>query len=227
MCLHPRRFPLMSGRFPGKSRLRRSRNQCSLGMIGKHTSGVQVPEKAAEREHGDQIASDRVQAAEDSVKSSTPKSSLGNKRNPSRFKWELSGLSESARVASDRLRHSGRLPYNHVFANLGPLAKVHCLYLGAHPDRNRFLVESRQDQMRNFGRCLLGGGSAAVYYTTYAAYHARDGCAFCGPRHGNLPSDCMVWVYGLLCERRKNRNDGHFFDFTGVLRSSNRFDFLV
>lgn len=64
--------------------------------------------------------------------------------------------------------------YNNVVANLGPLGKVSMLYVGSGILTGLgFWLERGKEQMRNFGRVVLGGGLAAVYYTTYAAYHVE------------------------------------------------------
>jgi len=66
----------------------------------------------------------------------------------------------------------GKYAYEHYVAAMGPGAKVVLLYLagGLLIGFGQWL-QHRTESLRNYGQVLLAGGLAAVYFTTYGAYH--------------------------------------------------------
>jgi len=66
----------------------------------------------------------------------------------------------------------GNYAYQHYIPRLGPAAKVGLLYgasfglLGLG-----WFLPRKQEKLKNYGQVLFAGGLAAVYFTTYAAYH--------------------------------------------------------
>ena len=68
----------------------------------------------------------------------------------------------------------GNYAYHHIIGKLGPVGKTSLLYLasglllgaGAWWQRR-----SSKESLKNYAQVLFAGGLAAVYFTTYAAYH--------------------------------------------------------
>jgi hypothetical protein len=101
----------------------------------------------------------------------------------------------------------GNYAYHHIVPHIGPGAKLALLYcfggglawLGA-----RF--EKRSESLRNYGRVLLAGGAALVYYTTYGATFVDKLRVIESPLSGGV---LLLGVGGLivwLAEKRKQQS---------------------
>jgi uncharacterized membrane protein len=168
-------------------------------------TGESLPEKASGREQGEQVASERLRSPEKAV-NRQPEILPQKQKESLEIRVGTFWLVRIGVVLLlTGLAFLGAYLYNNVFANLGPFGKVALLYLGSGILTGiGFWLERDKEQMRNFGRVLLGGGLAAVYYTTYAAYHVEWLRVLPDPvTAASLLiawSGFMVW----LCQRRKS-----------------------
>ena len=87
----------------------------------------------------------------------------------------------------------GLYAYQHVVPRLGPGAKVGLLYLasGLLAGVGAWLQRKTEAALRNYGMVVLAGGLAAIYFTTYAAWHI--------PNLRVVPSAWMDGVLLLAC----------------------------
>ena len=86
----------------------------------------------------------------------------------------------------------GLYAYQHVVPHLGRGGKVGLLYAasGLLAGMGAWL-QRKQDRMKNYGQVLLAGGLAAIYFTTYAAYHI--------PNLQIIPNAVVDGVLLLVC----------------------------
>jgi hypothetical protein len=69
----------------------------------------------------------------------------------------------------------GNYAYQHYVGLLGPLGKVVLLYAAsAGLLAAGKILPRKQERLKNYGQVLFAGGLAAVYFTTYAAYHFQN-----------------------------------------------------
>jgi hypothetical protein len=68
----------------------------------------------------------------------------------------------------------GNYAYHLIVPMLGPWGKVSLMMMaGLGLGGAGYWMEKSKESLRNFGRVLLGGGAAAIYYTTYAAHYVQ------------------------------------------------------
>ena len=108
----------------------------------------------------------------------------------------------------------GNLAYQNLITKLGAPGKLALLYLaGGILTAAGFWLERRMEHMRNYGRVLMAGGVATIYYTTYAAHFVEPLRVIESPLVGGaallLLAGGLVW----FAERRKSQG----MAFTAVL----------
>lgn len=68
----------------------------------------------------------------------------------------------------------GNYAYHLIVPMLGPWGKVSLLVMaGIGLGGAGYWMEKSKESLRNFGRVLLGGGAATIYYTAYAAHYIQ------------------------------------------------------
>jgi hypothetical protein len=114
----------------------------------------------------------------------------------------------------------GNYAYQHYVGLLGPLGKVILMYAASGGLlAGGAILPRKHERLKNYGQVLFAGGLAAVYFTTYAAYHFP-----------NLQVITSVVVDGALllawtsyivwlADRKKIGNPGRFCNWTGLLHS--------
>ncbi len=63
-------------------------------------------------------------------------------------------------------------------ANVGPIGKLALIYLsGFGPAGAGWLVKRKRAELATYGKVLIAGGIATIYYATYAAHFVERPCA--------------------------------------------------
>jgi hypothetical protein len=69
----------------------------------------------------------------------------------------------------------GKYAYQHFILSMGAAGKLVLMYCGGFALLGiGAWLQRRQESLRNYGQVVFAGGLAAVYFTTYAAYHIPD-----------------------------------------------------
>ena len=98
----------------------------------------------------------------------------------------------------------GNYAYHRIVPLLGPSGKVSLLMLaGAALGGAGYWME-RKETLRNFGRVLLAGGAATIYYTTYAAHFVERLRIIESPMVGGLLLLAVAGGIAWYAERKRS-----------------------
>ena len=98
----------------------------------------------------------------------------------------------------------GNFAYHHIFPRLGPSIKLAVLYiLGGTLAGIGSRLEKTSASLKNYGRVLLAGGAALIYYTTYGATFVRQLHIIGSPLIGGLLLLGVGGVIVWLAEKRQ------------------------
>ena len=91
--------------------------------------------------------------------------------------------------------------------NFGAVAKLGLLYLaGGTLCAVGLLIERGRESLRSYARILIGGGMAAIYYTTYAAYYVPSLKVIGSPLVAGLLLVALAGVIGWMADRRNSQS---------------------
>ena len=114
----------------------------------------------------------------------------------------------------------GNLAYHNFISKLGPGGKVSLLYLASAA----LLVaggwwqrKAAKDSLKNYAQVLFAGGLAAVYFTTYAAYHNDHLRIITGPHRWMGAAAGVGGVHGMDRRPQEIRGAGVVRHRAGVL----------
>ncbi len=98
----------------------------------------------------------------------------------------------------------GNYAYHHILPRLGPWVKLAVLYfLGGGLAWLGARLEKSTEPLRNYGRVLLAGGAALIYYTTYGATFVRQLHVIESPLVGGLLLLGIGAIVVWLAEKRQ------------------------
>ncbi|HEY5752446.1 MAG TPA: DUF2339 domain-containing protein [Chthoniobacterales bacterium] len=102
---------------------------------------------------------------------------------------------------------AGNYVYHNVIAATGPAVKVLLLYLagGVLATIGARLEKKPSENLRNYGRVLLAGGAATIYYTSYAAAFVKQLQIIHNPLIGGIWLLAVAGLAVWLAERRKSQ----------------------
>jgi hypothetical protein len=99
----------------------------------------------------------------------------------------------------------GNYAYHLIVPHLGHFGKVSLLLLaGLSLGTAGFVMERSKDSLRNFGRVLLAGGAATIYYTTYAAHFVQGLRVIENPLNGGLALLAAAGGIAWYAERKRS-----------------------
>lgn len=102
----------------------------------------------------------------------------------------------------------GNYTYQNLIVNLGAGGKLSLMYAGSLALVGAgwgILRKERSAQLRNYGRVLLAGGMAAVYFTTYAAYYLPNLRVFPGPVSAGAV--LLAWTCAMVLISVRSRSE--------------------
>lgn len=101
----------------------------------------------------------------------------------------------------------GNYAYHLIVPVLGPWGKVSFLLMtGLGLAGAGYWMERGKESLQNFGRVLLGGGAAAVYYTIYAAHYVRGLRVIESPLVGGCLLLALAGGIAWVAERKRSES---------------------
>jgi uncharacterized membrane protein len=100
----------------------------------------------------------------------------------------------------------GNYAYHHVIMRFGPAGKLALLLLvGGFLSALGAWLDRSSPGLRNYGRVLLAGGAATIYYATYAAHFVAALRVISSPLLGGSLLLLLAGFYAWIAERRKSQ----------------------